>query len=760
MARTLGVRGSRRVRPPVRRPWVPLVVAISVLAACSGDDDSSSSTSSPGTSESPAATTAVPTETTASSGEPSGEPELTFGLLGPGVGLLDELVVGQERGLTLAIEDINAAGGVLGAPVASVRADESSGASIVSVLDELLSSGADVVVGPVGSASAIELEPVLAERALLACTASATAVPVTAAGRGQSLFRTALRDDHVAAYVAGSVMGGDAPPATVMVLGRDDTYGNELTGALAAELTARGAAVSTVAYPPRRVSFPEESAAVASAQPDRLIVAAFEEAPSLISAIVGAGYPADRIVGLDGMLVPRLAEQIFPSDPAQANGLTVIGSTGDRAVTARLREVEATQDQLLYGAQMYDCAVVIALAAIASGSTTPATIGQQVSAVTSGGRPCSTFAHCAELLAAGEDIAYVGATGNLGIDAAGDVSTARITTTQVIDGQLTATGSEDVDLEALRQQELFTQSVFTTRVQQGLKVLGYYEGPITGVYDEATAAAVSALQRDLGLPETGQYDEATDAALRERLGAASGTLTTSIAGVQQQLAALGYYTGPIDGQWSAATIDAVRAFQRDLGVPETGVIDAATLQAIYLRGQQSATPEPPPTTTTPPPTTEAPTTTAAPETTEAPPTTEAPATEPTLMDVLAGDERFTTLVELLVAVGYDVDLSQSGPITVFAPTNDAFELVDDDTLEALRDDPDLLAALLSYHGVIGALASTDLVSGPLTSIHGEPLEIVVSEGAITVNDATVIEGDLAASNGVIHVIDAVLAPPE
>ena len=103
------------------------------------------------------------------------EPDLVFGYLAPGVGLLNALAIGQERGLTLAVDEINATGGVLGAPVAAVRAEESADRPIDAVLDELLAQDADVIVGPVGSATAATLIPILAERSLLACSASATA---------------------------------------------------------------------------------------------------------------------------------------------------------------------------------------------------------------------------------------------------------------------------------------------------------------------------------------------------------------------------------------------------------------------------------------------------------------------------------------------------------------------------------------------------------------------------------------------------------
>ena len=554
-----------------------------------------------------------------------------------------------------------------------------------------------------------------------------------------------------------------------MVVGRDDVYGNELIGALSAELIARGAGVDTITYPARRVSFSEESAEIVAAAADRVILVSYTEAPNLIAETVDAGYPVEQIVGLDGLLVPRLAEQTFPADPRQADGLTVIGTTGDRALMARLGAVPAPQDQTSYGGQMYDCVVSLALAAMATGSTEPATIGQALPAVTAGGRSCSTFAHCAELLSAGEDIDYDGTTGNIGFDGAGDISSARITTSMVLDGQLQPTASQDLDLVARRQQEIFASAVFVTQLQQALKALGYYEGDITGVYDEATTAAVAALQRDLGLPDTGQYDEATDAALRERLGVRIEAFGTSVAQLQQALTDLGFYSGPIDGRYSAATIEAVRAFQRALGVPDTGVIDVATLQAIYARGISSGvasvpTATAPPATTPPPETTEPPRTTAAPPPPD-PPDTDAPATSepPTaegddLYAVLSADPQFSTLVEVLDTAGYAADLAHPGPLTFFAPTNAAFDSIDEATLDRLTSDPAAANELLRNLAVEGAISSAELVTGTLPSFGGFSVEIVVEPDEITVQGAPIVAPDIRASNGIAHGIGVVPEP--
>jgi peptidoglycan hydrolase-like protein with peptidoglycan-binding domain len=124
---------------------------------------------------------------------------------------------------------------------------------------------------------------------------------------------------------------------------------------------------------------------------------------------------------------------------------------------------------------------------------------------------------------------------------------------------------------------------YTTAVQASLAAAGYYEGEVDGVYGPDTVAAVEALQVDRGLPVTGLVDRATAAALEDAV-AASGAEAANLAiahtaAVQSILAAAGYWTGPIDGQWNDALTAALRAFQTDLGVPATGALDAATLAA-------------------------------------------------------------------------------------------------------------------------------------------------------------------------------------
>ncbi|HEX6146145.1 MAG TPA: fasciclin domain-containing protein [Acidimicrobiia bacterium] len=124
----------------------------------------------------------------------------------------------------------------------------------------------------------------------------------------------------------------------------------------------------------------------------------------------------------------------------------------------------------------------------------------------------------------------------------------------------------------------------------------------------------------------------------------------------------------------------------------------------------------------------------------------------------AGD--FTTLLAAVEAAGLVETLEGEGPYTVFAPTDDAFAALPEGTVEGLLEDPEALGAILLYHVVPGEVTSDQVVTlESATTAQGSDLAIRVEGDSVFVNDAQVIVTDIQASNGVIHVIDAVLLPP-
>ena len=149
------------------------------------------------------------------------------------------------------------------------------------------------------------------------------------------------------------------------------------------------------------------------------------------------------------------------------------------------------------------------------------------------------------------------------------------------------------------------------------------------------------------------------------------------------------------------------------------------------------------------------------------PTTEAPTSEapaPELQDIVtiaSGNEDFTTLVAAVGAAGLVETLQGDGPFTVFAPTNAAFAALPAGLVDKLLlpENKDLLVKILTYHVVAGKVMSTDVMAGEVASVEGQNITIT-TEGGLKVNGANVVTVDIEASNGVIHVIDAVILPPD
>ena len=131
----------------------------------------------------------------------------------------------------------------------------------------------------------------------------------------------------------------------------------------------------------------------------------------------------------------------------------------------------------------------------------------------------------------------------------------------------------------------------------------------------------------------------------------------------------------------------------------------------------------------------------------------------TIAELTDGNESFTILAAALEAAELTSVLSEEGPFTVFAPTDEAFEALPEGVIEQLLmpENKNVLIQILTYHVVPGAVLSSDLETGSIATVEGSDIAVGTGE-SVTVNDATVLEADVLASNGVIHVIDQVIAP--
>lgn len=129
----------------------------------------------------------------------------------------------------------------------------------------------------------------------------------------------------------------------------------------------------------------------------------------------------------------------------------------------------------------------------------------------------------------------------------------------------------------------------------------------------------------------------------------------------------------------------------------------------------------------------------------------------TIVETAVQAGQFSTLVKAIEAAGLVDTLKGEGPFTVFAPSDEAFAKLPEDKLNALLADKEALTKVLTYHVVPGKVMSSDVQAGEVQTKAGQAITLR-TEGGVQVNDSRVVNADITASNGVIHVIDSVLLP--
>ena len=129
-----------------------------------------------------------------------------------------------------------------------------------------------------------------------------------------------------------------------------------------------------------------------------------------------------------------------------------------------------------------------------------------------------------------------------------------------------------------------------------------------------------------------------------------------------------------------------------------------------------------------------------------------------VVETLAAASDFSTLTSGIEASGLSETLTGKGPFTLFAPTDEAFKKLAPGAMDALRKDPAKFKAVLSYHVIAGYLSARDIKAGNRMTLQGTALTVALSDSAVHVNGAAVTQVDMAATNGLVHVIDAVIMP--
>jgi uncharacterized surface protein with fasciclin (FAS1) repeats len=132
----------------------------------------------------------------------------------------------------------------------------------------------------------------------------------------------------------------------------------------------------------------------------------------------------------------------------------------------------------------------------------------------------------------------------------------------------------------------------------------------------------------------------------------------------------------------------------------------------------------------------------------------------TIADTAARTPQLSTLNRLIADAGLSDTLRGPGPFTVFAPSDEAFKAVPAKVLAELGSDKALLKSVLTYHVVAGKTMAADVKNGNAKTVNGANLALAKAGTMVTVEEAVVVQADVAASNGVVHVIDRVLLPPK
>ena len=350
-------------------------------------------------------------------------PTLHIGVILPETGQLGEYGVPMIASVSLAIEDIVAGGG----DVEVTYADSGTDPDVASeAVNRLLGEGAHGIVWAAAPGISQSFIQKLYDERIPQCSPSNTSPSFTGQANAGYYFRTAPSDAIVAPVIADTIVSEGG--TRVAILARADDYGVALRDLVDAALQSVGAETHITTYDPNSAVFSAEVEAVKGYDPDAILLISFiPDGASLTRGLIEAGFSPDMMYGSDGMHTPTLWESVDASNPEVLDGLTLFVATGP-AIPAYQefndRLAAVSEGNFVFGAQSYDCTVILALASRAAASTDGDDIIAAVGAVTRDGTDCTTYGECAELIDAGQDVAYVGKVGSLKLDDGGDPTVA------------------------------------------------------------------------------------------------------------------------------------------------------------------------------------------------------------------------------------------------------------------------------------------------------------------------------------------------
>jgi branched-chain amino acid transport system substrate-binding protein len=370
-----------------------VVSAAVLLAACSGSDEATPTTSLPATTT----TAPVPTQT---------DGRLKIGILLP----TSDTVIGDPMvaGIEEAIERINASGGVLGAPISTVIADEgSTTASASSSIQTLLAGDVDAIVGPGSSLLALGTLDEIVSSGTLACSPTASALALDDFPDGGLFFRTIPSDSLQAQAIAQAADQTGALTATIVHV--DDAYGRGLADAVETSMAAGVISVaSTITFSGRDDDLADEARQlVDSGSPVAIILANGDDATRFIETLDDLDTTGITTIVVNDAVRNTSSPQLIAGIDAELRD-KVVGL----APQAESHDPDAPFDPPgLFATNAYDCVNLIALAAVRAESDAPRDIAAQMASVSASGQVCGGFADCVAAIDSGRQVDYDGPSG-------------------------------------------------------------------------------------------------------------------------------------------------------------------------------------------------------------------------------------------------------------------------------------------------------------------------------------------------------------
>jgi branched-chain amino acid transport system substrate-binding protein len=375
-----------------------------------------------------AADAEAPEPTDTSAPAPAGDLDLRVGTILPQSGALAFLGPPEEAGVALAVQEVNAANaGITVEAIFRDSGDTTTDIATVSVTD-LLSQDVSAIIGAASSAVSLTVIDQIIGAGVIQFSPANTSPAFTDYPDNNLYWRTAP-SDLLQGEVLGNLIAEDgAQSLGLLVL--NDAYGTGLAEATKASFEAAGGTVvSEELFNEGDASVDAQVSALSAAAPEAVAVITFDQAVFALPALVNAGFSGEQLYLVDGNLADysgAFEEGLIEGAKGTLPGLD-IETLGD--FQDRLLEVDPNLTEFSYAAESYDAVVLLALAALAAGSTDGAAIAGQLQAVSGGsggGEKCFSFAECAEILAGGGAIDYDGPSGPVTFDENGDPTEATI----------------------------------------------------------------------------------------------------------------------------------------------------------------------------------------------------------------------------------------------------------------------------------------------------------------------------------------------